>query len=140
MKYLYLAEKPSAMKAVKAAYNASSKPLGDIDFFALAGHICRLCEPKEYEDWDVRWADRKLPMIPEPFKVGVLTDNKVKELKEQLKKEKYDAIIVGTDSDVEGNGIYDLIETYLGLQNYKTYRFLCLSFIIILRLYYEINE
>ena len=123
MKYLYLAEKPSAMKDVKAAYNASSKPLGDIDFFALTGHICRLCEPKEYEDWDVRWADRKLPMIPEPFKVGVLTDNKVKELKEQLKKEKYDAIIVGTDSDVEGNGIYDLIETYLGLQNYKTYRF-----------------
>ena len=123
MKYLYLAEKPSAMKAVKAAYNASSKPLGDIDFFALAGHICRLCEPKEYDDWDVRWEDRKLPMIPEPFKVGVLTDNKVKELKEQLKKEKYDAIIVGTDSDVEGNGIYDLIETYLGLQNYKTYRF-----------------
>ena len=58
MKYLYLAEKPSAMKDVKAAYNASSKPLGDIDFFALTGHICRLCEPKEYEDWDVRWADQ----------------------------------------------------------------------------------
>lgn len=32
MKYLYLAEKPSAMKAVKAAYEASNKPLGDIDF------------------------------------------------------------------------------------------------------------
>lgn len=123
MRYLYLAEKPSAMKAVKAAYNSSNKPLGDIDFFALAGHICRLCEPKEYEDWDVRWADRKLPMIPNPFRVGILTDNKVKDLKEQLKKVKYDAIIVGTDSDVEGNGIYDLIETYLGLQNYKTYRF-----------------
>lgn len=123
MRYLYLAEKPSAMKSVKAAYNASSKPLGDIDFFALAGHICRLCEPKEYEDWDVKWADRKLPMIPNPFRVGILTDNKVKDLKEQLKKVKYDAIIVGTDSDVEGNGIYDLIETYLGLQNYKTYRF-----------------
>ena len=123
MRYLYLAEKPSAMKSVKAAYNASSKPLGDIDFFALAGHICRLCEPKEYEDWDVKWADRKLPMIPNPFRVGILTDNKVKDLKEQLKKIKYDAIIVGTDSDVEGNGIYDLIETYLGLQNYKTYRF-----------------
>lgn len=123
MKYLYLAEKPSAMKTVRAAYNASNKPLGDIDFFPLAGHICRLCEPKEYDDWDVRWADRKLPMIPDPFKVGVLTDNKVKDLKEQLKKENYDAIIVGTDSDVEGNGIYDLIETYLGLQDYKTYRF-----------------
>ena len=39
MKYLYLAEKPSAMKAVKTAYNSSNKPLGDIDFFALAGHV-----------------------------------------------------------------------------------------------------
>lgn len=123
MKYLYLAEKPSAMKAVKAAYEASNKPIGDIDFFALAGHICKLCEPKEYEQWNTRWADRDLPMIPNPFKVGILTDNKVKELREQLKKTQYDAIIVGTDSDVEGNGIYDLIETYLGLQNYKTYRF-----------------
>ena len=28
MKYLYLAEKPSAMKAVKAAYEESNKPLG----------------------------------------------------------------------------------------------------------------
>lgn len=51
MKYLYLAEKPSAMKAVKAAYEASNKPLGDIDFFALSGHICKLCEPKQYDDW-----------------------------------------------------------------------------------------
>ena len=55
MKYLYLAEKPSAMKAVKAAYEASNKPLGDIDFFALSGHICKLCEPKQYDDWDSKW-------------------------------------------------------------------------------------
>ena len=123
MRYLYLAEKPSAMKAVKAAYEAGGKPLGDIDFFALAGHICRLQEPKEYDEWDVKWQDRKLPMIPSPFKVRSLTDNKVRDLKEQLKKVQYDAIIVGTDSDVEGNGIYDLIETYLGLENYQTYRF-----------------
>lgn len=123
MKYLYLAEKPSAMKAVKAAYEASNKPLGDIDFFALSGHICKLCEPKQYDDWDSKWEELELPMMPSPFKVGVLRPDKVKELQKQLKQVKYDAIIVGTDSDVEGNGIYDLIETYLGLQNYKTYRF-----------------
>lgn len=123
MKYLFLAEKPSTMKAIKAAYESSNKPLGDVDFFALAGHICKLCEPKEYEKWNVKWHDRELPMIPEQFKVGVLTQNKVSELKALLKKTKYDAIIVGTDSDVEGNGIYDLIDTYLGLHNYKTYRF-----------------
>lgn len=58
-------------------------------------------------------------MMPSPFKVGVLRPDKVKELQKQLKQVKYDAIIVGTDSDVEGNGIYDLIETYLGLQIIK---------------------
>lgn len=123
MRYLYLAEKPSAMKAVKAAYDASNKPLGEIDFFALAGHICKLCEPKEYEKWNVKWTERELPMIPDTFKVGMLTKEKVLELKKKLNDGHYDAIIVGTDSDVEGNGIYDLIETYLGLQNYTTYRF-----------------
>ena len=48
-------------------------------------------------------------MMPSPFSVGVLRPDKVKELQKQLKQVKYDAIIVGTDSDVEGNGIYDLI-------------------------------
>lgn len=123
MKYLYLAEKPSAMKDVKAAYESSNKPLGEIDFFTLAGHICKLCEPKEYEKWNVKWQERELPMIPGQFKVGILTKDKVLDLKKKLETGHYDAIIVGTDSDVEGNGIYDLIETYLGLQQYKTFRF-----------------
>ena len=37
MKYLYLAEKPSAMKAVKAAYNASSKRLEILIFLPWPG-------------------------------------------------------------------------------------------------------
>ena len=123
MAYLFLAEKPSAMKAVKTAYENSDKPLGEIDFFALAGHICRLYEPKEYDKWNVKWADRDLPMVPQPFKVGALNKDKIDSLKDKLASKDYEAIIVGTDSDVEGNGIYDLIETYLGLQNYKAYRF-----------------
>lgn len=123
MKYLFIAEKPSAMKTIQSVYKANKKRFGDIDFFALSGHICKLCEPKEYEKWNIKWYERKLPMIPDPFMIGVLDQKKVNDLKHQLKENKYDAIIVGTDSDVEGNGIYDLIETYLGLQNYKTYRF-----------------
>lgn len=123
MRYLFLAEKPSAMRAIKAAYEASNKPLGQVDFFALAGHVCRLCEPKEYEKWNTKWDERELPMIPMNFKVDTLTKEKVIELENKLKNTKYDAIIVGTDSDVEGNGIYDLVETYLGLQDYKAYRF-----------------
>lgn len=122
MRYLFLAEKPSTMKSIKEAYEHSNKPIGDIDFFALSGHVCKLCDPKEYEKWNVKWNERELPMIPANFKVGILT-SKVEDLRKQLQKVKYDAIIVGTDSDVEGNGIYDLVETYLGLQNYKAYRF-----------------
>lgn len=123
MKYLFLAEKPSAMKIIQEAYNKSNKPLGDIDFFALSGHICKLCEPKDYEQWNVNWRDRELPMIPKEFKVGPLRQDVIDKLISKLNNNSYDAIIVGTDSDVEGNGIYDLIESYLGLQNYKTYRF-----------------
>lgn len=123
MSYLFLAEKPSTMKVIKAAYEASNKPIGDIDFMALAGHICKLCEPKEYDDWDVPWKDRPLPMIPSDFKVGPLRPDVIKKVKDALKAKKYDAIIVGTDSDVEGNGIYDLVEKYCGLEKYKAYRF-----------------
>ena len=125
MRYLYIAEKPSAMKAVKEAYEKSAKKLGDIKFMALSGHVCRLKLPKEYEEWDVPWKDRKLPMVPSVFKVDKIKDSaqKISDIKNELSKNKYDGIIVGTDSDVEGNGIYDLLCTYLGLQNYKTYRF-----------------
>lgn len=125
MRYLYIAEKPSSMKAVKEAYEKSSKKLGEIKFMALSGHVCRLMLPKEYDEWDVPWKDRKLPMVPSVFKVDEIkaSAQKIANIRAELEKNEYDGIIVGTDSDVEGNGIYDLLCTYLGLQNYKTYRF-----------------
>lgn len=123
MKYLFLAEKPSTMRVIKDTYNRSAKPIGEIDFLALAGHVCKMSEPKAYEQWDVKWRERKLPMVPDVFKVEMLRPDIVIKVKDALKNGNYDAIIVGTDSDVEGNGIYDLLETKLGLQNYKAYRF-----------------
>ena len=62
-------------------------------------------------------------MIPNPFRVGILTDNKVKDLKEQLKKVKYDAIIVGTDSDVEGNKV--VCHIFCGNKDYPIICVLC---------------
>ena len=44
--YLFISEKPSAMRAVRDAYEHSDKWLGPIEFFALSGHICRLLQPK----------------------------------------------------------------------------------------------
>lgn len=124
MRYLYIAEKPSTMKAVKEVYQKSDQFLGAIDFFALAGHVCGLLEPKEYFQWkDCKWTELPLPLIPEPFSIGIKNKEIVKKLKAQLLSKKYDALIVGTDSDVEGNGIFDLLAEYLGLRKYPTYRF-----------------
>lgn len=122
-KSLFIAEKPSTMKMIKEAYENSDKPIDEIDFFPLAGHICKLCEPKDYDGWNVPWKDRPLPMIPSNFKVGPLRQDVIDNLRYKITNGNYDSIIVGTDSDVEGNGIYDLIEKYLNLEGYKAYRF-----------------
>lgn len=122
--YLFISEKPSAMRAVRDVYEHSDKWLGPIDFFALSGHICRLLQPKEYAQWKNRkWSEINLPMVPETFATGIENARIFQDLKKRLSDRRYDGIIVGTDSDLEGNGIYDLIEQTLSLQKYKTYRF-----------------
>ena len=122
--YLFISEKPSAMRAVRDAYEHSDKWLGPIEFFALSGHICRLLQPKEYTQWRNRkWEELPLPMVPETFATGVGNVKIFQELKARIQSRHYDGIIVGTDSDLEGNGIYDLIEQSLHLQEMKTYRF-----------------
>lgn len=132
MKYLYLAEKPSVMRQVRDVYTKHRQEIisrvGEIDFIALAGHVCRYLKPNEYPQWsELKWSEMDLPIIPKPFAVtkGDTKNNKeiLKSIKDTLKKETYDGIIVGTDSDVEGNGIYYLISKYLHLEKYKTLRF-----------------
>lgn len=123
MRYLYIAEKMSSMQAVKEAYKQNNSPLGPIDFLALSGHVCGYYEPKLYDEWNVPWRDIHLPMVPKEFKIKCLRKDLVDRVKDTLKQNKYDAIIVGTDSDVEGNGIYALLEKYLHLEKYTTLRF-----------------
>ena len=49
MRYLFIAEKPSVMAAVKETYQKHKteivKAVGEIEFTALAGHVCRWLEP-----------------------------------------------------------------------------------------------
>lgn len=133
-KCLFIAEKPSAMREFSAVYNKHKstidKKLGidDIKFTALAGHVCRYLEPKEFSEWQgKKWSElyEELPLIPQTWKVDTIPGRGqlVKDLKNELKNNKYDTLIVGTDSDVEGSGIYYLLSEYLGLKNYKTLRF-----------------
>lgn len=127
--YLFIAEKPSLMREVEKTYKKHitevNSKVGKIDFIALSGHVCRLIKPNEYEVWDKKWAEIDLPMIPSVFKIEVMEDKKkiVKDIKDKLKSTKYDGIIVGTDSDVEGNGIYYLLETHLSLRKMNALRF-----------------
>ena len=78
MKYLYIAEKPSSMQAAKSAYEAAGCPLGQIDFIGLAGHVCGLLEPKEYPQWQKKWRDLPLPMVPDDFQVKPIKKDIVK--------------------------------------------------------------
>ena len=112
------------MLAVKAAYEKSKKPLGNIVFMALSGHVCGLKLPNEYPEWsEKKWRDLPLPLKPEHFEIKVIRPDIVKRISDALKKNRFEGIIVGTDSDVEGNGIYALLEEALHLERYKTLRF-----------------
>lgn len=128
-KYLLIAEKPSLMRTIEGTYRKHkteiNKTVGEIDFMALAGHVCRLILPSEYEKWDTKWEEIELPMIPPVFKVDMIKEKKsmIDDIKKRLKANFYDGIIVATDSDVEGNGIYYLLEQYLSLEKMKALRF-----------------
>lgn len=132
MRYLFIAEKADVMKKVEAVYKKHkvqiAGSIGEIDFVALTGHVCRYLEPREYSDWQgQKWYEMNLPLVPDAFAVTEIDNNfkkkKIGGVKAALKDIKYDGIIVGTDADTEGNGIYYLLCQKLKLQKYKTLRF-----------------
>ena len=69
--YVFIAEKPSLMREVKACYQKHREEInhavGTIDFTALAGHVCRYMEPDEYGDWSEAWESISYPMIPKQW-------------------------------------------------------------------------
>ena len=90
-KYLLIAEKPSLMRTIEGTYRKHkteiNKTVGEIDFMALAGHVCRLILPSEYEKWDTKWEEIELPMIPPVFKVDMIKEKKsmIDDIKKRLK-------------------------------------------------------
>lgn len=132
MNYLFIAEKKSVMDSVLETYKKHKADIismvGKIDFIAVSGHICRYLEPDEYPQWKgLKWQEADLPMIPNPFIVSTIEDKQKKEIflkiKNAIETTPYDGIIVATDSDVEGNGIYYLVCEKLKLKHYRTLRF-----------------
>lgn len=131
MTYLFIAEKPSLMRDVRSCYNKHKsevqRAVGSIDFIALTGHVCKNYEPDDYEAWaETKWDDIQYPMIPINWGVKAIDDAHKKKTIATIKSKaaEYDGIIVGTDSDVEGYGIYHLLETYLHLEHKYALRFI----------------
>lgn len=118
------------MREVKQCYekhkNEVISKIGEIDFTALSGHVCCLCEPDNYSDWDQKWDLIQYPMIPRTWKIKPINDSRKKTILKNLQQSirKYDGVIVGTDSDMEGYGIYYLLETYLKIQDVFALRFI----------------
>lgn len=113
------------MRVLKEVYVSNRDVIPyNIDFIALAGHICGYATPKEYTDWQCEWNEINLPMIPERWQIKII-DGKEKlysDIKNKIKTEHYDGFICATDADREGNLIYYLLETKLCLNKNKTYR------------------
>lgn len=128
MKYLFIAEKPSLMREVQSCYKNHRKEIqqkvGSIEFLALAGHACRNAEPEDYQKWTSNWQDIEYPMVPEKWKIKAIKGQEKKLASIKSAAADFDGIIVGTDSDTEGYGIYYLIENYLGITNKKALRFI----------------
>lgn len=128
MQYLFIAEKPSLMRDVRTCYKRHTAEIiskvGKIDFVALAGHVCRNCEPTVYDAWSGNWDNIQYPMVPQQWKIEAIKGKE--KLIANVKKAaaSHDGIIVGTDSDTEGYGIYFLLESFLGLKGKKTLRFM----------------
>jgi len=109
-RYLFIAEKPSLMRDIQAAYKAVRHTLSfDADFTALRGHFMELQEPQDYnDDWGGTWKKDVLPMIPDDFKYKVKNDCKsdYNKIKDMINKGKYDFVVNACDAGREGQAIF----------------------------------
>ena len=128
MRFLFIAEKPDLMREVEKCYKRHQQEIcqkvGEMDFVALSGHACAYFEPNDYEEWNDKWDQYDYPLIPRPFRIKPIQSklNILQNIKSKVPH--YEGIVVGTDSDTEGYGIYWLLENYLGIQNKKALRFM----------------
>ena len=92
-------------------------------------HVCGSFFPDDYKnhpEWSGKWDEIDYPIIPQQWGIKALDDKRKKETLKKIKSSvsEYDGIIVGTDSDTEGYGIYYLLEHYLKIEKKKALRFI----------------
>lgn len=123
---LIIAEKPNVAKELKNAIEPSAQFIKSNNYgyfkgthFIIAcslGHIIVQKQPKEIkEEYGTYSFDHlPFPVRPIPLKIGEQpAKGYYATLRQVLLKEKYDEIIVATDPDREGQGIYERIKDYM---------------------------
>lgn len=123
---LIIAEKPSVAKELKNALEpgAGFVKSGGFGYFkgskfiiaCSLGHIVVQKQPKEIDEEYASFSFEHLPfpIRPVPLKIGEQPANGYyNTLRDVLLKEKYDEIIVATDPDREGQGIYERIRAFM---------------------------
>ncbi len=84
MKYLMICEKPSLAREIQSCYqnhrDEVEKRVGEIEFLALAGHVCTSYEPNDYSEWKgKKWREVNYPMVPDKWQVKAIDDKRKKE-------------------------------------------------------------
>lgn len=116
-KALLVAEKPSAMKAIKEAYEKMPPEYEyDIDFTSAAGHLVAFFEPDEYKpEWGKPWRKEVLPMVPETWVTKVINSKYYNQIKDMWEKGNYEVVINAGDAGREGQLIQMLIYSSIGI-------------------------
>lgn len=117
MKALLIAEKPSLMREIQAAYRENRKDINlDIDFMAQAGHLVGLKMPDEINKEKYgRWSLDNLPIdVPYVYKVIPGKNELVSKIRTAVKSGEYDFVIHAGDPDGEGELLVRLVLGYVG--------------------------
>lgn len=117
MKAILIAEKPSLMREIQAAYNENRKSIPlEIDFLAQAGHLVCLKMPEEINKEKYgKWRLDNFPIdIPYVYKVIPGKNDLVSKIRNAVKSGEYDFVIHAGDPDGEGELLIRLVLEHVG--------------------------
>lgn len=123
---LIITEKPSVAKSVSYAVNGSKSNRKDGYFEGpnyittfVFGHMYELFSAKDYDPELAKWNLSNYPFFPKDFKYKPREDNGVKKqlriIKELANNKEVNAIIIATDSDLEGQLIGSVLVRELNI-------------------------
>ena len=124
-KKLLITEKPSvAMEFAKALKINTTRKNGylESDTWVITwcvGHLVTMSYPEKYDENLKRWELKTLPFLPKEFKYEVIpsVEKQFHIVETLLLREDIDTIYVATDSGREGEYIYRLVDSQVGVKD-----------------------